>query len=74
MLSNNHILANVNIASPGDAILQPGSRDGGIVPADVVGTLHKFHVLQPSGNLVDAVVANFNPILPVLESLNVTLL
>jgi len=29
MLSNNHVLANSNAAKKGDAILQPGSADGG---------------------------------------------
>lgn len=58
MLSNNHVLANVNIASEGDVILQPGVQDGGITPTDVVGSLNKFHLLQASGNRVDAAVAN----------------
>ena len=39
ILSNNHVLANVNEASIGDAILQPGAHDGGINPDDQIATL-----------------------------------
>ena len=34
ILSNNHVLANSNAASPGDPILQPGPYDGGTVAGD----------------------------------------
>jgi hypothetical protein len=60
MLSNNHVLANSNLASPGDHILQPGPFDGGIYPSDSVATLERFEpiVFGASGyNLVDAAVA-----------------
>jgi hypothetical protein len=40
-LSNNHVFANVNIASRGDAILQPGPMDGGTT-SDAIGVLHNF--------------------------------
>ena len=70
ILSNNHVLANSNLASPGDHILQPGPFDGGIYPSDSVATLERFEpiVFGASGyNLVDAAVArptfsrNINP-------------
>jgi hypothetical protein len=46
LLSCNHVLANTNRASPGDAILQPGAGDGGTFPADVVGSLDRFVPIQ----------------------------
>lgn len=39
MLSNNHVLANLNDSMVGDVILQPGWSDGGAYPADYVGWL-----------------------------------
>jgi hypothetical protein len=36
MLSNNHVLANVNSAAAGDVIIQPGPVDGGSSPSDQV--------------------------------------
>jgi hypothetical protein len=60
ILSNNHVLAASNAAAIGDAILQPGSFDGGLFPADTVATLERFEpiVFGRSGyNLVDAAVA-----------------
>ena len=41
ILSNNHVLANSNNAETGDAILQPGSHDGGTM-ADQIATLAEF--------------------------------
>jgi hypothetical protein len=61
MLSNNHVLANEDLAEIGDAIVQPGRFDGGTAPADVVATLTRFVALQTSGNLVDAAVARLVP-------------
>jgi hypothetical protein len=60
ILSNNHVLANSNLASVGDLILQPGPFDGGVYPSDAVATLERFEpiVYGMSGyNLVDAAVA-----------------
>ncbi len=60
ILSNNHVLADVNQGQPGDLILQPGPIDGGVFPADGVATLERFEpiVFGASGyNLVDAAVA-----------------
>jgi len=65
VLSNNHVLANVNAAMVGDPILQPGPFDGGTFPADLIARLSRFIpiTLEPPTprilhrNLVDAAVA-----------------
>jgi hypothetical protein len=58
LLSNNHVLANENRAKIGDAILQPGTIDGGKQPNDIAATLSDFVKLKQAGtNLVDAAVA-----------------
>lgn len=60
ILSNNHVLADVNKARPGDKILQPGPFDGGLYPADTVATFERTEeiVFGASGyNLVDAALA-----------------
>jgi hypothetical protein len=65
ILSNNHVLANSNDASPGDPILQPGPVDGGVDPADRIARLSRFIPitfeppvpLAQHNNLVDAAVA-----------------
>ena len=65
ILSNNHVLANVNAALTGDPILQPGPFDGGAMPADVIARLSRFIpiTLDPPTpralhrNLVDAAIA-----------------
>ncbi len=41
ILSNNHVLANVNAGQAGDAIIQPGQYDGG-TPADAIATLADY--------------------------------
>jgi len=51
-LSNNHVFANNNGASPGDNLLQPGVADGGRNPADVLGTLYDFEPIEFCGGLV----------------------
>lgn len=63
-LSNNHVFANKNAASRGDAIVQPGRIDGGAAPADAIGRLHDFEPIrfcQPfpacPDNRIDAAVA-----------------
>ncbi len=62
-LSNNHVFANRNDASPGDDILQPGRVDGGTDPANSIGTLYKFErlrfckLLTCPNNQVDAAIA-----------------
>ena len=65
ILSNNHVLANVNAGLPGDPILQPGPFDGGVNPADRIATLSRFVpiTLNPPvplalhNNLVDCAIA-----------------
>ena len=65
ILSNNHILANTNVAHLGDSILQPGRIDGGLIPRDRIGRLHRFVPIQfapdvaldAQTNLVDAAIA-----------------
>lgn len=65
ILSNNHVLANSNAGNPGDPILQPGSYDGGVDPADRIATLSRFIPItfEPPvpralhQNLVDAAIA-----------------
>jgi hypothetical protein len=64
LLSNNHVLANSNLAAIGDPILQPGAFDGGTLPGDVIGRLARFvpiRFIPPVPpvplNLVDAAIA-----------------
>lgn len=45
ILSNNHVLANVNVGQRGDPIIQPGRHDGGTV-ADQIATLEDFWPLD----------------------------
>jgi hypothetical protein len=64
VLSNNHVLANVNEANAGDPILQPGKGDGGVDPPHRVATLHRFVPISfgaDSRNFVDAAVAVLLP-------------
>jgi hypothetical protein len=46
ILSNNHVLANSNAASPGDPILQPGAADGGQVADDTIAHLERFCTIE----------------------------
>jgi hypothetical protein len=61
ILSNNHVLANSNVANIGDPILQPGRVDGGTYPADMVARLSRFIPIRFNNptfyNLVDAALA-----------------
>lgn len=70
ILSNNHVIADLNQGKPGDLILQPGPIDGGVFPSDGCAKLERFEPIQLSGfslqnsprptpgyNLVDAAVA-----------------
>ena len=58
ILSNNHVLADENRGAEGDAILQPGTADGGRDPADAVARLGAFVALDGGGaNAVDAALA-----------------
>ena len=60
-LSNNHVYAHENMASIGDNVLQPGTFDGGLNPADAIGTLYDFKPIDFSGNCtntIDAAIAH----------------
>ena len=59
ILSNNHVLADVNGAAIGTTIMQPGARDGGRPKKDVIAALQRFVPIQFGGfpNRVDAAFA-----------------
>jgi PKD repeat protein len=58
MLSNNHVLANINEASIGDPTLQPGPSDGGSDPADRIAELADFEPIDfENDNTMDAAIA-----------------
>lgn len=59
ILSNNHVLADVNNAVEGDDVLQPGPADGG-TSAHIVANLQRFVRIRLGGdvpNRVDAAIA-----------------
>lgn len=58
-LSNNHVYADLGNASLGDAVIQPGTFDGGSSPADDIGTLSAFKEIVFGGpdNTIDAAIA-----------------
>ncbi len=49
ILSNNHVLANLNTAKPGDAILQPGKLDGGSPDSSTIAKLERFVQVRIEG-------------------------
>jgi len=53
ILSNNHVLANSNDGVIGDAILQPGPHDGGIVDTDTIASLADFIPIEFTEGLPD---------------------
>lgn len=59
ILSNNHVLANSNEATPGDPIIQPGRVDGGTSPDNDIATLEPYQEIDFSGapNAIDAAIA-----------------
>jgi hypothetical protein len=63
ILSNNHVLANVNEAAEGDDVYQPGPADGGTA-SDHAAELHRFVRMRLGGdvpNRVDAAIARLLP-------------
>ena len=59
-LSNNHVYANANAASIGDAVIQPGSYDGGSSSTDEIGKLDDYQPIDftgTCGNTMDAAIA-----------------
>lgn len=62
VLSNNHVLAKMNAGKRGDAVLQPGPGDGGVM-ADQIGQLARFQRVSFASrrrNLVDAAIAKLD--------------
>ena len=58
LMSNNHVLANENMAKIGDEILQPGKHDGGRLETDVVGFLDSFTPIEfDRPNIMDVAFA-----------------
>lgn len=59
LLSNNHVLADVNRVTPTTPIMQPGALDGGEPGRDNIATLTRFVPIQFEGipNTIDAAVA-----------------
>lgn len=70
-LSNNHVYANINNASIGDYVIQPGTYDGGIDPSppdnnliDVIGWLYDYEPIDFSvlgSNTIDAAIVLTTP-------------
>lgn len=63
-LSNNHVYANQNQAGIGDAVLQPGTYDGGASPADTIGALFDYGPIvfsTSANNVIDAAIALSTP-------------
>ncbi len=59
-LSANHVYADEGRAGKGDAVIQPGTFDGGSSPADDIGTLSDFATIvfnTSANNLADAATA-----------------
>jgi PKD repeat protein len=58
-LSNNHVYANINAASIGDNVLQPGPYDGGRNPGDAIGKLWDYQEIyfDSRNNFIDAAIA-----------------
>jgi hypothetical protein len=62
VLSNNHVLANENLAKAGDWILQRGRYDGGRQPAERIARLRYWGRLKTTGaNFIDAALARLEP-------------
>lgn len=59
ILSNNHVLADVNRVAASTPVMQPGARDGGNPGADDIAALSRFVPIRYEGipNPVDAAVA-----------------
>lgn len=59
ILSNNHVLADVNRLAPSTPIMQPGALDDGQPASDMIAALTRFVSIQFGGlpNLVDAAIA-----------------
>ena len=59
VLSNNHVLANVNAAQPGDPVSQPGDLDRRMRADTLIGVLDRFVPISfARANIVDGAVAH----------------
>jgi len=71
ILSNNHVLGNVNRGKKGDEILQPGPYDGAVIPADVIATLERYIEIEfiTSSNcpVTKALAAIFNAVARIVD-------
>ena len=66
MLSNNHVLANIDNAQPGDRILQPGFNDNLAPNQLIAGSFHSAVPLNAAGpNLVDCAIAKIDPLVDI---------
>ncbi|MCG8467133.1 MAG: S1 family peptidase [Gemmatimonadetes bacterium] len=66
-LSNWHVFVPGGQGRLGDELLQPGPIDGGVQPADVIGTLAAFEpvLLSPfADNRIDAAIARTDQVMP----------
>lgn len=72
-LSNNHVLANSNEATPGDVVIQPGSIDGGTSSEDNIATLEPYSEIDFSGdaNDIDAAIVQVGDTNQTLVSLEI---
>lgn len=64
VLSNNHVFADVNKGMPGDALLQPGSIDGGSIGPDRFADLARFVTITLGGVAANRVDAAIGKVLP----------
>lgn len=65
LLSNNHVLANEDLAKAGDRILQRAAYDGGRQPSERVARLRFWIKLKKGGtNVVDAAIAEIDEPVP----------
>jgi len=69
ILSNNHVLANSNEAAIGDAILQPGSYDGGQNPQDQIAVLSEFVPISFDGSSTCGIAGSVAAVLNRLSAL-----
>ncbi len=73
ILSNNHVLADINRARPGDPILQPGPSDRGVSPVDQIAALEEFIPLdfgtvEPTCPLAELAAEGLNALAKLLGS------
>lgn len=61
LLSNNHVIANENIAKIGDPIYQPGPADQRIRKSNIIGHLAKFAKIKRRNNIQDSAIAYVDP-------------